>query len=79
MVQRCLCVLFVEYRSQYPKISTEDVASLILEAGLRGFDLDSCRKAVSAMMSYGSYYRNLELFLGKGAILVLGTEVAETT
>ena len=79
MVQRCACLLFVEYRSKHQHLSSDAIANIICTSNLPGVDFQHCKGAVSKMTTFGSYYRNMERTLGKGVTLALGTNVAETT
>lgn len=79
MVQRCACLVLVEYRSRYPSISNEEIAKAIANSQLLQVEQASVEKTITTMLSRGSYYRNLENALGKGVTLVLGAEIAETT
>ena len=78
MVRRCLCVLFVDYQTRSPQVSSDAVAGEIVGADL-DHALEPYKKAVMEMMSLGSYYRRLKTALGAGVILALGTKIGETT
>lgn len=78
MVQRCLCVLLAEYQSRRKGLSAEAIAQAINGSHLPYGDVISVRRCVAKMESQGSYYRNLENALGKGATLALGGGVSET-
>lgn len=60
-------------------MSAAEIAEAIKNSCLFHVDSASVEKSMTAMMTLGSYYRNLENALGQGATLALGTEIAETT
>lgn len=81
MVQRCLCVLLVDFQSLYrSQASAETVADEFLDdSGIPESDRECFQTTVLSMMSRGGYYRHLESTLGKGVILAMGTKIGETT
>lgn len=85
MVQRCSCILLVEYTKKLTGSkglpSTDDIAQLICQSELfrDKFSRDDVRKTIESMSNRGLYYMNLEEELGKGVTLALGCDVAETT
>lgn len=77
MVRRCACILLAEYRSLYPQYTVDSIAELTSKALC--VELLQCRDAIGKMLTYGSYYRNMEQALGKGVTLALGITHSESS
>lgn len=75
MVQRCACILLIE---QAPEVSATEIA-MALTGQNSGEEFQARYNDVVKMTTLGSYYRALEVALGKGVTLALGSDIAETT
>jgi hypothetical protein len=75
MAQRCTCILLAE---RHHKFSAADIASELAENSY-GDTIEAHRCTIESMVTLGSYYLSLEMRLGRGTTLSLGTEIAEDT
>lgn len=78
MVQRCACILLVEYRSRHPLLSVEAITAGFNASQISPVEKTTVEETIAKMLQRGSYYRNLECSLGAGSTLALGTEITET-
>ena len=79
MIQRCACILLLEFASRSPVPSWDDTVDLILDSNLLQGDSKYFERIISRMKDLGSYYRNMESYFGPGVALAFGTNLAETT
>lgn len=81
MVRRCSCILLFEFEKAYGPftIAPDETKALEVALGRNPIEMPKIQHTIDHMIDWGSRYLNLERVLGPGAVLVLGTEVAETT
>lgn len=78
MVQRCSCILLVEFRTKYEITSLEDTAEMLYQQHHLYQSSEAALEALKAMIDSGHRYKNLEKQVGLGASLTWGTSLSET-
>lgn len=71
--------MLVEFRSTYGSTPERNTAAILHPAWANLYTVDKLARKVKAMISAGSYYKNIEKTLGIGSVLVLGRDSPETT
>jgi hypothetical protein len=78
MVRRFLCVLLVDLVGMNRGATADQTAEALNRLNASLYPRETVIATVKEMVDAGSRYKNIENTLGKGAIFVLGTEIAET-
>lgn len=77
-MQRCSCILLVEFRTKNNVTSVEDTATMLYDQHHLFPSLAIAKEGLAAMIDAGHRYKNLERSIGIGAPFVLGTTLAES-
>jgi hypothetical protein len=78
MARRFLCVLLIDLKGMNRGATADQTADVLNLLNASLYPREVVIDAVKDMIEAGSRYKNIENALGKGAIFVLGTEIAET-
>jgi hypothetical protein len=78
MARRFLCVLLIDLNDRVRGATADKTAETLNRFNASLYPREVVVDTVRDMIDAGSRYKNIEKVLGKGAIFVLGTEIAET-
>jgi hypothetical protein len=78
MARRFLCVVLIDLMGMNRGARADQTAEALYRLNASLYPRETVIDTVKEMVDAGSRYKNIEKTLGKGAIFVLGTEIAET-
>ena len=77
-MRRCACILLVEFQNQFRCAWNNTCTEVVSTVERLDKSPEDIERDVKDMISRGGHYLNLELSLGPGSSLLLGTNVAES-
>lgn len=78
MAQRMACIVLVKIHNRMGRPPIDTVASAVHAGRVVDLSVKGIKKTVGTMIDWGHRYGNIEVVLGKGICLALGSDLSES-